>query len=106
MDLGSGSCSRLATPRCTARPFARFFVGDRHERVRGAVQPRLDASWSHQPVGRAHALTGSDMAIIAGRLAYILDLGGAVLVSNTACSSSIVARHRRCAPRKGVRVAS
>ncbi len=43
-----------------------------------------------------YAATGSAHDMIAGRLAYWLDLRGPSLVVNTACSSSLVAVHLAC----------
>jgi acyl transferase domain-containing protein len=40
--------------------------------------------------------TGSGHDVIAGRLAYVLDLRGPSIVINTACSSSLVAVHIAC----------
>ena len=44
----------------------------------------------------AHATIGSSLAILAGRIAYHLDLHGPSLTVDTACSSSLVAIHLAC----------
>ncbi len=44
----------------------------------------------------AHALTGNDMAILAARVAYYLNLKGPAVAVDTACSSSAVAIHMAC----------
>ncbi|GAA0893936.1 hypothetical protein GCM10009122_36160 [Fulvivirga kasyanovii] len=43
-----------------------------------------------------HALMGNDMAILAARIAYFLNLKGPALSLDTACSSSAVAIHMAC----------
>jgi acyl transferase domain-containing protein/acyl carrier protein len=43
-----------------------------------------------------YTATGSGHDVIAGRLAYVLDLRGPSVVINTACSSSLVAVHMAC----------
>ncbi|MEN7551133.1 amino acid adenylation domain-containing protein [Rapidithrix thailandica] len=43
-----------------------------------------------------HALMGNDMAILAARIAYFLNLKGPALALDTACSSSAVAIHMAC----------
>jgi acyl transferase domain-containing protein/acyl carrier protein len=43
-----------------------------------------------------YTATGSGHDVIAGRLAYVLDLRGPSIVINTACSSSLVAVHMAC----------
>ena len=41
-------------------------------------------------------ITGSSSGILAGRLSYILDLTGPCIVTDTACSSGLVALHQAC----------
>ncbi len=43
------------------------------------------------------ALTANHGAILASRLAYLLDFRGPVMAINTACSSGLVAAHQACA---------
>eukprot|EP00698_Gefionella_okellyi_P006176 TRINITY_DN1559_c1_g6_i1.p1 TRINITY_DN1559_c1_g6~~TRINITY_DN1559_c1_g6_i1.p1 ORF type:complete len:3210 (+),score=829.14 TRINITY_DN1559_c1_g6_i1:406-9630(+) len=45
------------------------------------------------PQSAAFRLTGSSMSVIAGRVAYVLNLTGPTWVVDTACSSSMVAIH-------------
>ncbi|MEV0123619.1 SDR family NAD(P)-dependent oxidoreductase [Streptomyces sp. NPDC050703] len=50
-----------------------------------------------EPTGYPHeSFTGASDALVASRLSYFLDLRGAALVVNTACSSSLAAVHLAC----------
>ena len=44
----------------------------------------------------AYTVTGTDTAVAAGRLSYVLGLRGPAMALNTACSSSLVAVHQAC----------
>lgn len=50
----------------------------------------------NQPSQIPMASTGNTPSIIAGRIAYLLDLQGPALLVDTACSSSLVAVHTAC----------
>ncbi|UNK15974.1 phosphopantetheine-binding protein [Paenibacillus sp. N3/727] len=50
----------------------------------------------NQPSQIPMASTGNTPSIIAGRIAYLLDLQGPALLVDTACSSSLVAVHLAC----------
>lgn len=50
----------------------------------------------NQPSQIPMASTGNTPSIIAGRIAYMLDLQGPALLVDTACSSSLVAVHLAC----------
>ena len=43
-----------------------------------------------------YAAMGSDTSVLAGRIAYVLGLGGPAMTVTTACSSSLVALHLAC----------
>ncbi|MFF7631640.1 SDR family NAD(P)-dependent oxidoreductase [Kitasatospora sp. NPDC008050] len=50
-----------------------------------------------EPTSYPHeSFTGASDALVASRLSYFLDLRGAALVVNTACSSSLAALHLAC----------
>ncbi|WP_189295605.1 beta-ketoacyl synthase N-terminal-like domain-containing protein, partial [Streptomyces albospinus] len=50
-----------------------------------------------EPTGYPHeSFTGASDALVASRLSYFLDLRGAALVVNTACSSALAAVHLAC----------
>ena len=46
--------------------------------------------------GDADNVTGTNTAILASRLAYVLNFGGPAMALNTACSSGLVAVHQAC----------
>uniref|UniRef100_UPI0029167C3C type I polyketide synthase n=1 Tax=Bradyrhizobium sp. SZCCHNRI2014 TaxID=3057285 RepID=UPI0029167C3C len=47
-------------------------------------------------VGKGGTVTSNHDAVLAARLAYVLDLHGPVIALNTACSSGLVAAHLAC----------
>jgi acyl transferase domain-containing protein len=49
----------------------------------------------------AYTGTGTSLSILAGRLAYLLDLHGPSVALDTACSSSLVAVHLACQSLRG-----
>ncbi|EDM74390.1 mixed type I polyketide synthase - peptide synthetase, partial [Plesiocystis pacifica SIR-1] len=53
----------------------------------------LEAAGSHRA---PQAMIGNESSVIAGRIAYTLDLDGPAVVVNTACSASLVAIHMAC----------
>ncbi|MEV5432439.1 SDR family NAD(P)-dependent oxidoreductase [Streptomyces sp. NPDC052701] len=54
-----------------------------------------------QLTGGEGGITAQHEAIMASRLAYLLDFSGPVLAVNTACSSGLTAAHQACASLRG-----
>lgn len=54
--------------------------------------PRL-SEFSHHS---GHLISGTSLAVIAGRIAYVLDLAGPALTVDTSCSSALTAFHTAC----------
>ena len=77
------SDKRLEDHRCAV--FAGVCGGDYESRLAQA------GDW-----GEAHVFTGNATSILAGRLPYLLNLKGAGVAVDTACSASLVAIHLAC----------
>ncbi|MCG8542349.1 MAG: polyketide synthase dehydratase domain-containing protein [Clostridia bacterium] len=67
------------------------YVG--HDHVTGAVYKNYSGGLASSDM---RALTGTYPSILASRISYILDLKGPSIVTDTACSSGLVAVHQAC----------